>query len=98
MSNGESRRNYPNRVVGICNKTHRSAKQTEVKQMDEITWHDGCIDKYSHRGFTKEGLISLIEKNFPDNNTMENIAVIQEVKSNKGVFQTFIFGKPLNWF
>ena len=66
--------------------------------MDKITWHDGCIDGYSHRGFTKEELISLIERNFPDNNTMENIAVIQEVKSNKGVFQTFRFGKPLNRF
>ena len=63
--------------------------------MDNITWHDGYINQCSHRGFTKEELIKLIEKNFPDDNTMENIAVIQEVRSNKGIFQTFIFGKPL---
>ena len=66
--------------------------------MDSLKWHDGCIDQYSHQGFTKEELVELIEKNFPDNNTMENIAVIQEVRSIKGVFQTFIFGKPLKWF
>lgn len=66
--------------------------------MDNLTWHDGCINKYSHRGFTKEELIELIEKNFPDNGTMENIAVIQEVRSNIGISQTFIFGKPLKWF
>lgn len=63
-----------------------------------LKWHDGCIDQYSHQGFTKEELIKLIEKNFPDDNTMENIAVIQEVRSNKGVFQAFIFGKTLKWF
>lgn len=44
--------------------------------MDNITWHDGCIDQYSHQGFTKEELIKLIEKNFPDDNTFENLSLI----------------------
>jgi len=66
--------------------------------MEELKMHDGCIGCYSHRGFTKEELIKLIEKNFPENNTYENIAVIQTVESNEGVFQSLIFGKTVKVF
>ena len=37
--------------------------------------HEGSITCYSHKHFTKEEFIKMIESNFPDNETYENIVV-----------------------
>ena len=66
--------------------------------MEEMKMYDGCIGHISNRGFTKEELIKLIEENFPNDNTFEHIAVITTVNSNKGVFQSLIFGKTIKAF
>lgn len=66
--------------------------------MEKIKTHDGYIGCSSHRVLTKEELIKLIEKNFPDDNTHESIASIQTVESNKGIFQSLIFGKTVKTF
>lgn len=64
--------------------------------MEELKTHDGYIYSSSHKGFTKEEVIKLIEENFPDDNTYEDIAIIQTIKSNNGVFQSLVFGKTLD--
>lgn len=56
---------------------------------------DGGIFEYEEKRFTKEEFLELIERNFPQNNTMENIIVITTVRSNSGDFQSVSFGKIL---
>lgn len=57
--------------------------------------HDGGISSYFRQAYTKEDLLALIEKNFPDNETMEIVAVILTTESNQGKFQSVTFGKIL---
>lgn len=39
----------------------------------------------------------MIESNFPDNGTYESIVVVLTTTSNEGTFQTFTFGKVLDF-
>lgn len=59
--------------------------------------HDGGITCYKHKHFTKEEFIKMIEANFPDNETYENIVVALTAESNEGTLQAFTFGKVLNF-
>lgn len=59
--------------------------------------HEGGITCYSPKHFTKEEFIKMIETNFPDNGTYENIVVALTTTSNEGTFQTFTFGKILDF-
>lgn len=59
--------------------------------------HEGGITCYTHRHFTKEEFIKVIESNFPDNETFENIVVVLTAESNEGTLQTFTFGKVLDF-
>ncbi len=58
--------------------------------------HDGGITCYSSMHFTKEEFMKMIELNFPDNKTFENIVVITTTESNSGIFQSLTFGKILD--
>ena len=59
--------------------------------------HEGGITCYTPKHFTKEEFIRMIEANFPDNNTFESIVVALTTKSNEGTFQSFTFGKVLDF-
>ena len=68
--------------------------------MNGLEMHEGCIIGYSsNKHFTKEELIKVIEENFPDDNTFENIAVITTIKSEreKHTFQSLMFGKVIKF-
>lgn len=65
--------------------------------MNDLERHDGCIDCTSCRTFTKEEFIEMIEKNFPDDDTYENVAAITTIKSNNGKIQSVLFGKILKF-
>lgn len=58
--------------------------------------HQGGITNCGIQTFTKEEFIKMIELNFPDNQTFENIATITTVTSNDGVFQQVAFGMVLD--
>jgi len=53
------------------------------------------IDVCTSRDVTKEELIQLIERNFPD--SFGRIAVITTNKSDNGIFQSITFGKVLEF-
>lgn len=53
------------------------------------------IDVCTSRDVTKEELIQLIERNFPD--SFGQIAVITTNKSDNGIFQSITFGKVLEF-
>ena len=55
------------------------------------------LPKDSDKWLTKEEFIRMIEANFPDNNTFESIVVALTTKSNEGTFQSFTFGKVLDF-
>lgn len=59
--------------------------------------HDGGITCYSGMHFTKEKFLKMIELNFPDNETFENIVVVSTIKSNEGTLQSFTFEKVLEF-
>lgn len=59
--------------------------------------HEGGITCYTPKHFTKEEFIRMIEANFPDNNKFESIVVALTTKSNEGTFQSFTFGKVLDF-
>jgi len=71
-------------------------KEEETK-MDNLKWHDGCLDCTSCRAFTKEEFIKMIEENFPDDNTFEDVVAITTITSNNGKIQSAIFGKVLKF-
>lgn len=58
--------------------------------------HQGGITNCGVQAFTKEEFMKIIELNFPDNLTFENIATITTVASNDGVFQQEAFGMVLD--
>ncbi len=58
-------------------------------------WNGG-IACYTHKHFTKEEFIKLIESNFPEGEGYGNIVVALTAESKEGTMQTFTFGKVLD--
>jgi len=58
--------------------------------------HQGGITNCGVQTFTKEEFMKMIELNFPDDLTFENIATITTIISNEGVFQQVAFGMTLD--
>lgn len=59
-------------------------------------WNSGIIC-YTHKHFTKEDFIKMIESNFHEGEGYGNIVVALTAESNEGTLQTFTFGKVLDF-